>query len=120
MNSSTLFIATIIIVALLVLVLVIYLVLIIIALRRAGTHLKGLAGGLQKIQDDTGPLEEKVDVITVPVAAVLQDGQGNDVVRVVLVDGTTTQVQIKTGLSEGAFVEVTEGLNGDELVLVET
>tara|TARA_B100000287_G_scaffold403993_1_gene426257 strand:+ start:279 stop:554 length:276 start_codon:yes stop_codon:yes gene_type:complete len=63
MNSSTLFIATIIIVTLLVLVLVIYLVLIIIALRRAGTHLKGLAGGLQKIQDDTGPLEEKVDVI---------------------------------------------------------
>ena len=63
--------------------------------------------------------EEKIDVITVPVAAVLQDGQGNDVVRVVLVDGTTTQVQIKTGLSEGAFVEVTEGLVGDELVLVE-
>ena len=64
--------------------------------------------------------EEKVDVITVPIAAVLQDGQGNDVVRVVLVDGTTTQVQIETGLSEGAFVEVTEGLAGDELVLVAT
>ncbi len=64
--------------------------------------------------------EEKVDVITVPVAAVLQDGQGNDVVRVVLVDGSTTQVQIETGLSEGAYVEVTEGLTGDELVLVET
>ena len=64
--------------------------------------------------------EEKVDVITVPIAAVLQDGQGNDVVRVVLVDGTTTQVQIETGLSEGAFVEVTEGLAGDELVLVDT
>ena len=64
--------------------------------------------------------EEKVDVITVPIAAVLQDGQGSDVVRVVLVDGTTTQVQIETGLSEGAFVEVTEGLVGDELVLVET
>ena len=64
--------------------------------------------------------EEKVDVITVPVASVLQDGQGNDVVRVVLVDGSTTQVQIETGLSEGAYVEVTEGLTGDELVLVET
>ena len=64
--------------------------------------------------------EEKIDVITVPIAAVLQDGQGNDVVRVLLVDGTTTQVQIETGLSEGAFVEVTEGLVGDELVLVET
>ena len=64
--------------------------------------------------------EEKVDVITVPVAAVLQDGQGNDVVRVVLTDGTTRQVQVKVGLSEGAFVEITEGLSGDELVLVET
>ncbi|MEC7924245.1 MAG: Calx-beta domain-containing protein, partial [Actinomycetota bacterium] len=64
--------------------------------------------------------EEKIDVITVPVAAVLQDGQGNDVVRVVLIDGTTSQVQIQTGLSEGAYVEVTEGLTGDELVLVET
>ena len=64
--------------------------------------------------------EEKIDVITVPVAAVLQDGQGNDVVRIVLLDGSTTQVQIETGLSEGAWVEVTEGLTGDELVLVET
>ncbi len=64
--------------------------------------------------------EEKIDVITVPVAAVLQDGQGNDVVRVVLTDGTTRQVQVKVGLSEGAFVEITEGLSGDELVLVET
>ena len=64
--------------------------------------------------------EERIDVITVPVAAVLQDGQGNDVVRVVLTDGTTRQVQVKVGLSEGAYVEITEGLTGNELVLVET
>ena len=64
--------------------------------------------------------EEKIDVITVPVAAVLQDGQGNDGVRVVLTDGTTRQVQVKVGLSEGAYVEITEGLSGEELVLVET
>ena len=64
--------------------------------------------------------EEKIDVITVPVAAVLQDGQGNDVVRVVLTDGTTRQVQVKVGLSEGAYVEITEGLSGEELILVET
>lgn len=64
--------------------------------------------------------EEKIDVITVPVASVLQDGQGNDVVRVVLTDGTTRQVQVKVGLSEGAYVEITEGLSGEELVLVET
>ena len=63
MDSSTLFLATLVIVALLVVVLVIYLILIIIALRRAGTHLEGLAGGLQKIQDDTHPLGEKVGVI---------------------------------------------------------
>ncbi len=64
--------------------------------------------------------EEKIDVITVPVASVLQDGQGNDVVRVVLSDGTTTQVRVEVGLSEGAFVEITDGLTGNELVLVET
>ncbi|MFQ3326081.1 MAG: hypothetical protein ACI8YC_000715 [Salibacteraceae bacterium] len=63
MDSTTLFLATLIIVTLLVLVLVVYLILIIVALRRAGTHLEGLAGGLQKIQDDTEPLGEKVGVI---------------------------------------------------------
>lgn len=65
-------------------------------------------------------LEQRRDVITVPVASVLQDGEGNDVVRVVLDDGTTRQVVVEVGLSEGAFVEITSGLDGDELVLVET
>ncbi len=64
--------------------------------------------------------EERLDAITVPVAAVLQDGEGNDVVRVVLTDGTTRQVPVEVGLSEGAFVEITSGLTGDEIVLVET
>jgi uncharacterized protein YoxC len=39
-----------------VLVLVVYLIGIIIALWRAGNHLKELAGGLQKIENDTRPL----------------------------------------------------------------
>ncbi len=65
-------------------------------------------------------LEQRVDAITVPVAAVLQDGQGNDVVRIVLEDGRTRQVEVDVGLSEGAFVEIRSGLDGDELVLVET
>lgn len=64
--------------------------------------------------------EERIDVITVPVAAVLQNGEGQDVVRVVLTDGTTRQVEVDVGLSEGAFVEIRSGLSGDELVLVET
>lgn len=63
MTDYTLFIATLIIVGLVVLVLVIYLVLIIIALRRAGTHLKLLAGGLQKIVDNTAPLPNKLETI---------------------------------------------------------
>lgn len=61
--ESILFPATLIIVGLLVLVLVIYLVLIIVALRRAGTHLENLAGGLQKIVDDTAPLSGNVTTI---------------------------------------------------------
>lgn len=63
MDSSFLFVATLVIVGLLVLVLVIYLILIIVALRRAGTHLQELAGGLQKISEDTKPLENKVGTI---------------------------------------------------------
>lgn len=60
---ETLTLITVIIVALVVVVLVAYLILIIIALRRAGNHLAGLAGGLQQIADDSAPLKEKVDVI---------------------------------------------------------
>lgn len=65
-------------------------------------------------------LEERINVVTVPVAAVLQNGEGHDVVRVVLADGTTRQIEVDVGLSEGAFVEIRSGIAGDELVLVET
>tara|TARA_R100000935_G_scaffold21665_1_gene40097 strand:- start:12480 stop:12755 length:276 start_codon:yes stop_codon:yes gene_type:complete len=63
MNASILFIATLVIVGLLVTVLVIYLILIIVALRRAGNQLQTLAGGLQKIVDDSSPLAGKVGTI---------------------------------------------------------
>ena len=58
-----LFIATLIVVGLVVLVLVIYLVGIIIYLFRGAAHLKALAGGLQKIENDTAPLAEKLTTI---------------------------------------------------------
>jgi multidrug efflux pump subunit AcrA (membrane-fusion protein) len=64
--------------------------------------------------------DERVQVITVPVAAVLQNGEGHDVVRIVLSDRTTRQVEVVVGLSEGSFVEIESGLNGDEIVVVET
>lgn len=63
MDNSILLPATLIITGLVVLVLVIYLVLIIVALRRAGDHLQNLAGGLQKIVDDTEPLTGHLGVI---------------------------------------------------------
>ncbi len=61
--TQYLFISTIIVVVLVVLVLVIYLTGIIIALWRAGNHLKELAGGLQKIENDTAPLTERLTTI---------------------------------------------------------
>ena len=51
------------IVALVVLILVLYLILIIIALWKAGTYLQQLAGGLQKIADDTKPLSDRLGTI---------------------------------------------------------
>jgi uncharacterized protein YoxC len=63
MDASILYPATLVIVGLVVLVLVVYLIGIIIALRKAGTHLENLAGGLQKIADNSKPLPKHLDVI---------------------------------------------------------
>jgi len=59
----TLTIITVVIVALVVLILVLYLVLIIFHLRRGGTRLEKLVGGLEKIENDAAPLSGKVEVI---------------------------------------------------------
>ena len=66
-------------------------------------------------------IQEKADVLTVPIAAVKQNGEGQDVVRVIDLDhgGKVTEVPVTTGLSEGSFIEVTQGLKGDEVVIVE-
>jgi len=63
MTPYGLYIATLIIVGLVVVVLVVYLILIIVALRKAGTHLENLAGGLQQIVDDAEPLEGQLGTI---------------------------------------------------------
>jgi hypothetical protein len=66
-------------------------------------------------------LEQRSDVVTVPIAAVRQDGQGRDVVRVLELDagGRTREARVKTGLSEGSYVEIKDGLTGGEVVIVE-
>ena len=74
MIASTLLVGlTFVVTGLVVLVLVVYLIGIIIALRRAGTHLEGLAGGLQQIADDTTPLSGHVSTINNALTT-LRDG----------------------------------------------
>jgi len=63
-------------------------------------------------------LAERLDVLTVPVAAVLRSA-GGDVVRVVNDAGTITRVPVTIGLVDGEWVEITSGLDGDELVVVD-
>ncbi len=65
-------------------------------------------------------LQNKQGVLTVPIAAVKQNGQGDDVVRTIdLKSGRISEVKVKTGLSEGSFIEIESGLKGNEVVVVE-
>jgi len=65
-------------------------------------------------------LDERVDALVVPRAAVSQDGTGNDIVRVVDPDTLmVTTVKIVTGLQDGSFTEIVDGLTGGEVVIVD-
>ena len=66
-------------------------------------------------------LQEHLNALTVPIAAVLQNGAGQDIVRVIDLQhgGKITEVRVKTGLSEGSFIEIQSGLKGNEVVVVE-
>ncbi len=59
------------------------------------------------------------DAMTVPIAAVKQNGQGVDVVRVIDLHtaGTVTEVPVTTGLTEGSYIQITKGLQLGELVI---
>jgi len=63
-------------------------------------------------------LAERVDVLVVPVAAVLRAG-GAEEVRVVNDLGTISRVPVTIGLVDGEWAEVTSGLVGDELVVID-
>ncbi len=65
-------------------------------------------------------LDERIDALVVPRAAVSQDGTGNDIVRVVDPDTlVVTPTRIVTGLQDGSFTEVVDGLTGGEVVIVD-
>jgi hypothetical protein len=66
-------------------------------------------------------LQDKPQVLTVPIAAVKQNGSGQDVVRVIDLKhgGRIVERAVKTGLTEGSYIEIKSGLRGDEVVVVE-
>ena len=65
--------------------------------------------------------QQETNVLTVPIAAVKQNGSGQDVVRVIDIEhkGKVTDVPVQTGLTEGSYIEITKGLKGNETVIVE-
>jgi hypothetical protein len=66
-------------------------------------------------------VEQETNVPTVPIAAVKQNGSGEDVVRVLDLNqrGKIKEVPVETGLTEGSYIEIKRGLKGDETVIVE-
>ena len=66
-------------------------------------------------------MQERLGALTVPIAAVKQNGSGDDVVRVIDLDhgGQVHEVKVTTGLSEGSYIEVKSGLNAKQVVVVE-
>jgi HlyD family secretion protein len=65
--------------------------------------------------------QQEVNALTVPIAAVKQNGSGEDVVRVIDIgkSGKVTEMPVQTGLSEGSYIEIKKGLKGNETVIVE-
>jgi multidrug efflux pump subunit AcrA (membrane-fusion protein) len=65
--------------------------------------------------------QQEVNALTVPIAAVKQNGSGQDVVRVIDIgkSGKVTEVPVQTGLSEGSYIQIKKGLKGNETVIVQ-
>ena len=66
-------------------------------------------------------VQERLGTLTVPIAAVKQNGDGDDVVRVIdLADRRRSrEVKVETGLSEGSYIEIKSGLDAKQVVVVE-
>jgi multidrug efflux pump subunit AcrA (membrane-fusion protein) len=60
------------------------------------------------------------NVLTVPIAAVKQNGLGQDVVRVIdLNTGHVTEVPVQTGLSDSSYMQIDSGLREGQVVIVD-
>jgi len=65
--------------------------------------------------------KEALGALTVPIAAVKQNGSGDDVVRLIDLNrgGRTREVKVKTGLTEGSYIQIESGLKASDVVVVE-
>jgi hypothetical protein len=64
--------------------------------------------------------QQVTNALTVPIAAVKQNGVGADVVRVLnRQTGKVSEVPVTTGLSEGSYIQVKRGLQAGQTVIVE-
>jgi hypothetical protein len=87
-----------------------------------------VSGGLSKADQNADGATVSITVTTqgvkhalsVPVAAVLQNGSGQDVVRLVELShgGKIREVPVTTGLTAGSYVQITGGLHAGQVVLV--
>ena len=82
---------------------------------------QGLDGADGSAVSITVVTEQKSDALTVPIAAVKQNGTGQDVVRVVDLahGGRIVEVPVTTGLTEGSYIEIKSGLRAGQTVVVE-
>jgi Calx-beta domain len=81
----------------------------------------GLTGADGSSVSITVVTQQKANALTVPIAAVKQNGAGKDVVRVVQLShgGRIVEVPVTTGLTEGSYIEITRGLHAGQTVVVE-
>ncbi|MFC1992540.1 efflux RND transporter periplasmic adaptor subunit [Chloroflexota bacterium] len=77
----------------------------------------GLKAGMTAAADIV--IDERSDVLLVPRRAIGQDSSGNPVVNV-LVDGQIEERPVVIGISDDFQTEIVDGLNEDEVVVVES
>ena len=66
-------------------------------------------------------IEKAENVVALPIEAIQKDEEQKKYVDLVVEDGNTTKLYIKTGISDDYYVEIEEGLNvGDRVQIVKS
>jgi multidrug efflux pump subunit AcrA (membrane-fusion protein) len=60
----------------------------------------------------------RTDVLKVPARSVIENDEGEEIVRVLDEDGKLTEVPVTTGLESDSDIEILSGLSGGETIVV--